>query len=42
MNEIYAGTSGKTQGERNERIPAKNAAKIETWLVIINYFYSFL
>jgi hypothetical protein len=30
INEIYAGTSGRTQGERNESIPAKKAAKIET------------
>jgi hypothetical protein len=25
INETYPGTSGNTQGERNERIPAKKA-----------------
>jgi hypothetical protein len=26
ISETYPGTSGRTQGERNERIPAINAA----------------
>jgi hypothetical protein len=38
MNEIYAGTSGKTQGDKNESIPAANAAKIEIWVVIMFLF----
>jgi hypothetical protein len=35
INEIYAGTSGKTHGDKNESIPAANAVKIEIWVVSI-------
>jgi hypothetical protein len=30
MNDKYDGNSGKTQGERNENVPPRNATKIES------------
>lgn len=33
IKEMYDGTSGRTHGERNERIPAKKASGKETSLI---------
>jgi len=38
IKDRYAGSSGRTHGEKNDKIPAVKAARTESWSIFYRYF----